>query len=133
LIVVDANILAYTLIEGDKTAQALRLSTVDPEWRVPFICRYELTNLLATYVRAGGLAETSALRHHESFVALLSNIEVPVDPGASLHIAIRSSITAYDAEYIAVAESLNVLCVTEDVKLRRALPTRTRSLAQMLA
>ena len=39
---------------------------------------------------------------------------------------------AYDARFLVVAEGLGIRLVTEDVKLRRAAPKLTQSLAQAL-
>ncbi len=41
-----------------------------------------------------------------------------------LRLAFQSDCTAYDCEYVALAESLGVLFVTFDRKLRRAFPDR---------
>ncbi|HSG40567.1 MAG TPA: VapC toxin family PIN domain ribonuclease, partial [Thermoanaerobaculia bacterium] len=58
MIVVDTNVLAYLLIEGEKTELATAVWRLDPEWRLPVLWRHEFLNILATYVKAGG-AEVS--------------------------------------------------------------------------
>jgi predicted nucleic acid-binding protein len=42
-------------------------------------------------------------------------------------------VSAYDARFLAVADTLGTKLVTEDAKLRAAAPDLTRSLAQALA
>lgn len=55
MVVVDTNVLAYPLIVGDQTAAAQALFARDADWRGESFILVELSNLLATYVRAGGL------------------------------------------------------------------------------
>ncbi|HVT15062.1 MAG TPA: hypothetical protein VHQ90_02635 [Thermoanaerobaculia bacterium] len=42
-------------------------------------------------------------------------------------------MSAYDAQYIAVARDLKTVLVTEDLQLGRALPNETRSLEAWLS
>ena len=48
MIVVDTNVIAYVLIEGDKTALAQQVAKKDPDWKVPPLWRHEFLNVLAT-------------------------------------------------------------------------------------
>lgn len=67
MIVVDANVLAYALMDGPATAQARRAREIDPDWRVPPLCRHEFLSVLATYVRRRG---TTLARADAEFIAL---------------------------------------------------------------
>jgi predicted nucleic acid-binding protein len=49
-----------------------------------------------------------------------------------LALAVQSGCTAYDCEYVALAEALDVPLVTEDQDLLRAFPGRALSPAQFL-
>ncbi len=51
----------------------------------------------------------------------------------ALTLASRYSVSAYDARFLAVAQSLGARLVTEDVKLRAAVPALTLSLTEALA
>lgn len=132
LIVVDANILVFSVLQGEKTSLVHQLQGTDPQWRVPSVWRYEVANILATFVRLRGLPVQDAL----DIMALAIDTFVPMeeepDAISALRLATQYRLSAYDAQYIALAEKLDVLCITEDVKLRRVLPSRTRSLAQAL-
>lgn len=55
MVVVDANILAYLLIEGDRTIDAQALFSRDPDWRSDEFVLIEFSNILATYQRSGAL------------------------------------------------------------------------------
>jgi predicted nucleic acid-binding protein len=54
MIVVDVNVVAYYVIEGEKTALARELMQREPDWRLPDLWRHEYLNVLATYARQGG-------------------------------------------------------------------------------
>jgi predicted nucleic acid-binding protein len=132
VVVVDTNVLAYLLIEGDRTADAQALYARDPDWRTESFLLVEFSNLLATYVRAARLGSGPAL-------ALLASAErtlagaVSLPHARALALAEEFGVSAYDARFLAVARQLGEKLVTEDAKLRRAAPALTRTLAQALA
>ena len=49
-----------------------------------------------------------------------------------LTLAIQSGCTAYDCEYVALAEALNVPPITEDREILRAFPARAVSPEQFV-
>jgi len=132
MVVVDTNVLAYLLIEGDRTAQAQALYARDPDWRSESFVLVEFCNMLATYVR-GGRLEGGAAK------ALLANAErtlagtVNLPHSRALELAMEFGASAYDARFLAAARGLGAKLVTEDTKLQQAAPALTQSLAQALA
>ena len=128
MIVVDANIMAYRLIEGDKTALAREAQRRDAHWVVPTLCRHELLNVLASATRQGILAARNSAEIWAGMEPLLTTIEQPVDMAAALALSIRDGISAYDAQYIALARALKVSLLTEDKRLLRAYPALACSL-----
>jgi predicted nucleic acid-binding protein len=133
MIVADANVVAYLLIAGDQSAAARALWAADPVWRLPHLWRYEFLNILATLGRAGRVspAELTATWHRA--IELLGSSEHEPDPALALAIALEHGISAYDAQYVALALQLQALLITEDRKLRRAFPAHTASLRSFLA
>ncbi len=120
MIVVDANVIAYALIQGDKTGVARSLRSHDPDWRVPRLWRYEFANILATFLLTKGLAPDPATRILQEALATFSGAEEDPDPADALSLAASHRITAYDAQYMALAKHLKVRLVTEDTGLQRA-------------
>ena len=59
MIVVDTNVIAYLLIEGDRTVDAQALRLADSDWRSEPFLLVEFSNLLATQVRAKALSAES--------------------------------------------------------------------------
>ncbi len=128
MIVVDVNVVAYFLIEGEKTAAARALLDHDPDWRLPALWRHEYLNVLATFARQGGatIAETRTLWRRS--IELFGRREQSVDMELALVLASENPISAYDAQYIALARQLQTVCVTEDRRLLKMFPDLTRAM-----
>ena len=122
MIVVDTNILVYSLIQGPATALARRVFDRDPVIRLPELWRHEFVNALATYSRSGGASAEEARQLWLEADRLFEPYTVPVDLSIALEFAVHHRITAYDAQFITLAETLGVRCVTEDRRLQRQLP-----------
>jgi len=122
LIVVDTNIIAYLVILGDKTPLAERVFIFDPDWAAPRLWRSEMQNLLSLYLRRSEMNITDAKLVMQRAEMLVAENEFGVDPARVLELADASGCTAYDCEFIALAESLGVPLVTSDKKLLAAFP-----------
>lgn len=132
MLVVDTNIVAYLLIEGDRTGDAQALFSRDADWRSEAFLLVEFSNLLVTYLRAGALARPQADRLlAEAENRMHSLLNVP--HAQALDLAADLSISAYDARFLVAARMEGVKLVTEDAKLRAAAPKLTRSLADALS
>jgi predicted nucleic acid-binding protein len=129
VIVVDTNVVAYALIEGTQTELARRVRELDPEWRLPELWQHEYLNILATYAKQGGLPVKTAQRLWREGVRLLAPATRPADMSLSLDLAVARGVSAYDAQFIALAISLGISCVTEDRLLQRAFPGVAVSMA----
>jgi predicted nucleic acid-binding protein len=131
MVVVDTNIVTYLLIEGDRTKQAQALFAKDADWRSEAFLLVEFSNVLATYRRAHALStEQAETLLTEAARRVRELISVP--NLRALRCAERYAVSAYDARFLAAADTLSVKLVTEDAKLRAAAPELTRSLAQAL-
>jgi len=132
VIAVDANILVYSLITFPKTHLAKDLRLKDPDWRFPPLWKYEFGNALTTMVRQN---EISAQAAHEGFTEaqyLFAAGEMPVDDDLALQVALKRKLTFYDAQYLALAYTLNVPLLTEDKALRKAANGKAMSLEEFL-
>ena len=122
MIVVDTNVIAFVLIEGDKTALAQQVAKKDPDWKVPPLWRHEFLNVLATSARAEVIDALQAEALWHKGLDLFVRAEREADGSASLKLAIEHAISAYDAQYIALAQSLETQCITEDKRLLKTFP-----------
>lgn len=130
MIVVDVNTVAYLFLEGEMTAYARIALQKDREWVVPALWRSEFQNILSTYIRRGLVPLSLALEILESAKLLLEHLEQHPDGSDVLRLAAESGCSAYDCEYVAVAESLRVPLVTSDRQLLKAFPRLAVSLLE---
>ena len=132
MIVVDANILIYSLIAGDNTKLVQKLREKDVDWRTAGLCLHEILNALATYQRRDvlSLAQCKKLLEHTERFVQVAQCEVKM--GAALAVAAKYAITGYDAQYIALAQSLDAPLITEDRKLKEAVPGVAFSMTEFL-
>ena len=131
MVLVDTNILAYLMIEGDRTAAVRRLRSRDPDWRSEAFIMIELSNVLATYVRARALERDRAFRLLAEAEAVIPAL-VTVPHWRALEAAAEYGISAYDGRFIALAIQSRHRVVTEDTRLLAAAPRWTTSLADAL-
>lgn len=122
MIVADTNLVAYLLIEGDKTELARALWNRDSQWMLPTFWRSEFLNVLTTSVRARVLTREQARETWHRALALFGSHEVETSGDEILEIAAERGISAYDAQFVAVAIRLEARLVTSDRRLLSACP-----------
>lgn len=120
MIVVDTNVIAYLYLPGPHTAAAEALLEHDPHWCAPLLWRSEMRNILAGYLRRGTLTPEQALAIQREAESLLTAGEHDVDSEAVPRLAAQSNCTAYDCEFVALAQALKTVLVTMDGKLVKA-------------
>ena len=133
MIVVDANILIYSMIKCEQSPLVQKLRGKDADWRTAALCLHETLNVLATYHRREVLTLAQCrtlLGHAERFIEA-AQCEVAMD--TALAVAAQYAVTGYDAQYVALAQSLNVPLITQDRKLRKAVPGIAFSREEFLA
>jgi predicted nucleic acid-binding protein len=133
VIVVDVNVIAYLLIEGEQTASSERVLAGDPEWAAPLLWRSEWRSILGSYLRRRELEPSAALERLEAAEALVQGREYLVDGARVLDLVMGSKCSAYDCEYVALAESLGIPLVTTDRLVLDRFPAVARSPADYLA
>lgn len=126
MIVVDTSILAYLVVESDRTESVLRVRERDPDWVAPILWRSELCNVLVTQVRADRASLADALAHFRAADKAMRGMGYRLEPDRVLRLAVEHGLTAYDAEFAALASDLGVPLITTDRALLRALPDIAR-------
>ena len=133
MLIVDTNVLAYLLIEGDHTATARLLHRRDDDWRSEAFIMIEFTNVLTASIAARRMNLVLAQRFLADATSLLHGKLGLIPHDSVLSLAVQYRVTAYDARFLALAQQLDCRLVTEDAKLRAAAPKLTQSLAEALA
>lgn len=133
MIVADANLIAYLILTGERTADAEAVYRKDPDWVVPSLCFSEMRSIVIQYHRRGKLTIAEAARTVKRAERLVEGRQADVDSRAVLDLAARSNCSSYDCEYVALAEALGVRLVTSDTQVLRAFPGLTLSPEAFLA
>jgi predicted nucleic acid-binding protein len=128
MIIADTNLIAYFSIHTEHSALAEAVCAVDSIWAAPLLWRSEYRATLLKYIRHAGMnfeAAISSLRLAEETVA---GREYAVEARQVLELAYRTQCSAYDCEYVALAQELDVPLVTADKQLVAAFPKTAVSL-----
>jgi predicted nucleic acid-binding protein len=133
MLLVDTNVVAYLLIDGNHTKAAQQLRARDPDWRSEAFLLVEFTNVLASSIAMKRMTLALAGDFLAKAAALFDGKLGRVAHPSVLAIAARHRVSAYDARFLALADQLESRLVTEDAKLRAAAPALTQSLAEALA
>lgn len=128
MIVVDTNVIAYLLLPSDHTPAARAAYERDPAWAAPLLWRSEFRNVLATSIHQGHMTLDDAVDVMDVGNELMEGREYAVDSADVLNLAPLSSCSAYDCEFVALAQELGVRLVTADRRIRRSFGDVTSSL-----
>ena len=132
MIVVDTNVIQYCWVRGQHTelAQAVRQS--DPDWHVPILWRSEMRNILTAYLRRGLLSRQQIVAILNAAGEALAEGEHFVGDDLVLDVIATSALTAYDGEFVALANALSVPLVTADNAVLKAFPERALTMETFL-
>lgn len=122
MIVVDTNVIAYLFLPGDQTDAARMALAADAEWVAPLLWRSEFRNVLATYIRQRQLDLPDALELQASAEALLKGREYSVESEPVLTLVGASGRSAYDCEFVALAQAVGAPLVTSDRHVLASFP-----------
>ena len=122
MIVADTNLIAYLLLPGERTPEAEAVLLRDARWVAPPLWKSELRSVLLQHLKAGLIQPAEAAAVWARAEVLLGAPAPEPDTGRVLSAALAYGLSAYDAEYVALAEALGVRLVTDDRKVLRACP-----------
>lgn len=132
MIVVDTNIISYFYLEGEYTKLAEKAFKKDSDWVVPLLWRSEFRNVLALYIRNKILTLEDAIKIAGKAELLLNGKEYTVNSANILELVNQSECTAYDCEFVALANDLGVFLVTVDKKVLTHFPSTAVRLDQFV-
>ena len=123
MIVVDASVLAPALADDDADGDRVRLRLRGEQLVAPELVDLEVLSTLRRAVRAGRLDERRSGQALDDLAALPLR-RVPHLPLLARAWELRDNLTAYDAAYVALAESLRALLLTADGGIEKASGVR---------
>ncbi|GIW54553.1 MAG: hypothetical protein KatS3mg082_0957 [Nitrospiraceae bacterium] len=128
MIVVDTNLLVYLYVPSARTSQAEAVFHRDSLWVTAYLWRSEFRNTLVGLIRQGNLSLDTARHMAHRAESFMAGREYTVVTDRVLRLAAESGCSAYDCEFVAVAQDLRVPLVSADRQLLRAFPSTAVSL-----
>jgi predicted nucleic acid-binding protein len=128
VIVVDTNVICYRWMSSANSAAAEIALAKDPYWIAPLLWRSEFRNIVALAIRRRALAIDSAQEIMRRAEASFEGSEFAVSSDAVLQLVARSNCTAYDCEFVALAQAEGVQLVTADRQILHEFPDAAISL-----
>jgi predicted nucleic acid-binding protein len=122
VIVVDSNVIGYLYLSVGRSEQAEQLLREDAQWAAPQLWRSEFRNVLALYVRKRILTLAAAQGIMEEALLLMAGRQYEVASSQVLRLAATSSCSAYDCEFVALAQDLGIPLVTVDKQVLDQFP-----------
>ena len=115
MIVADTNLILALACKTDNSALAFSVQQKDSHWIAPQIWQSEFRNAVLGMMRAGKIGMNTA---NAAFQFALENVDTfDVSTGAVLRLAEIHGLSAYDAEFAALAEWLECNAVAFDEDL----------------
>lgn len=133
MIIADTNLLIYFHVPGEHTADATLVFQKDQDWVAPILWRSEFRNTMMLYYRKNILSLDQILLYTKAAERLLAGREYQVQTQPILRLAAQSGCTAYDCEFVALAQELHTPLITADKQILRAFPETAVSPQQYLA
>ncbi len=133
MIVVDTNIISYLYISGERSQQSEDLLSFDSDWVAPILWRSEFRNVLAQYLRKTLLNLDEILLIIQQAEQLLTDREYDISSAHIMQLVKSSQCSAYDCEFIALAQYLDVPLITADKMILREFPEITKTAESYLA
>ncbi|HEV8256746.1 MAG TPA: type II toxin-antitoxin system VapC family toxin [Casimicrobiaceae bacterium] len=128
MIVVDTNVIHYCWVRGVHTDVAQAVRQQDPDWHAPILWRSELRNVLTAYLRRESLSREQIVGILDAADQALAGSEHIIADQLVLDVVEGSTLTAYDAEFVALASALSVPLVTSDKAVLKAFPDRAMTM-----
>lgn len=123
MIIADTNIIAYLLLPTSYSDSAEKLYRFDPHWVAPILWKSEFRNVLTLYLRKKLITPGTALKLQDTAESIMLHNEFDVASSQVFNLVERSACSAYDCEFVALAEYLNCPLVTQDKKVLGSFPS----------
>ncbi|NOY09420.1 MAG: type II toxin-antitoxin system VapC family toxin [Spirochaetes bacterium] len=117
MIVVDANVISCFYLSSAYSELAEQLFIKTSSWSAPMLWRSEFRNVLSFYVRKEIITLQDAIEIFEAAESLLLQNEYEINSIQVLKLSQKSGCSAYDCEFVNLAQDLNVPLVTMDKKV----------------
>ena len=120
MIVVDNTVIVdFWIGENSSQTQAKELFSVDSEWVAPDLWRYEFGNVMRKFVRLEKITDAMKDLAWEQSLIMVKTI-YQIDVFGIDTIAAQSGLKFYDASYVWLARSMDLVFYTRDQQILNA-------------
>ena len=133
MIIADTNIISYLLLPTIYTDSVEKLYKIDPDWSAPILWKSEFRNVMALYLRKKIITLEKAMQLQDTAESIIIQNEYDISSPQVLALIDKSDCSAYECEFIALANHLDTKLVTQDKKVLRAFPTTAISVSDFLS
>jgi predicted nucleic acid-binding protein len=132
MIIADTNIISYLLLPTIYTDSVEKLYEIDPDWSAPILWKSEFRNVMALYLRKKIITLDKAIQLQDAAESIIIQNEYDISSSQVLALIDKSDCSAYDCEFIALANHLDTKLVTQDKKILREFPSTAISVSDHL-
>jgi predicted nucleic acid-binding protein len=119
-------------VRGELSQKVEQAAIKDNDWLVPFLWRSEFRNVLAYYIRKNLLSLTEATGIMREAEFQLQTKEYFVSSESVLQLVKSSKCSAYDCEFVALAQQFNIRLITMDKLILSEFPDVAISLEKFV-
>jgi len=116
-------VMVAALVDGGSVGEWAEELLMSGPLAAPHVMPVEAANILRRSASAGDISTDVASLAHQDLMSLPIEL-FPYSLCASRVWELRSTVTAYDAWYVALAETIGARLATLDIRLSRATGTR---------
>ncbi|MCF8303336.1 MAG: type II toxin-antitoxin system VapC family toxin [Bacteroidales bacterium] len=117
MIVADTNLIASLWVPNNMEENALKVFRKDPNWISPTLWRSEFNSVLTLYLRRHILTFNDIAQIMEEAERMMQGNEFTIPSLQVIKLVQQSSCSAYDCEFVALAQEFNIILVTFDTKI----------------
>jgi len=132
MIIADTNIISYLLLPTIYTDSVEKLYEIDSDWSAPILWKSEFRNVMALYLRKKIITLDKAMQLQDAAESIIIQNEYDISSSQVLALIDKSDCSAYDCEFIALANHLDTKLVTQDKKILKEFPSTAISVSDFL-
>lgn len=122
MIVADTNLIAYFFLHGEYSDLAEKAFRKDSQWVAPLLWRSESRNVVLKCIREGYIKFKDAVQIMGEAEGFMMAGEYTVGSLDVLRLASSTDCSAYDAEFVVLAQELGIPLVTMDTMILKTFP-----------
>ncbi len=122
MIVSDTNLISYLWLSKYNFEIAEKIFSKDPVWCVPLLWKSEFRSVISKYLRAKLITKNECLEVIKLAENHLKESQYAINSDNVIDLILASNCSAYDCEFVSLAQQLDVPLLTFDNKILTEFP-----------